>query len=160
MKIDFEIDDKQVRRLIRRLIDSGKDLSSAMRVVSEHLRAVADEAFERTQSPDGKKWAPLSPVTLARRRGSNSAKPLQDTGRLVNSITASHGKDYAQTGTNVIYAAIQQFGAKKGQFRSSPPVPWGNIPARPFFGLSENHKKEIQDLLRDQIRKATKNIKS
>lgn len=98
---------------------------------------LADNArltFRDQADPWGRTWAPLSPVTVARRRGSG-AKALLDTGRLRNSITHKADADTVTVGTNVRYAPTHQFGARKGQYRARPPIPWGNVPARAFLPI-------------------------
>jgi len=52
---------------------------------------------------------------------------------------------------------VQQFGAKKGQFgktRRGAPIPWGNIPARPFLGVSVSDRSDILAILAEHLRKA------
>ena len=85
-------------------------------------------------------WAGLSPVTLARRAHGGGAI-LQDSGELKGSIKASHTVDTATVGTNLKYAPTHQFGAKQGEFGRSDrntPLPWGDIPARPFIPMDKN----------------------
>ncbi len=85
-------------------------------------------------------WAGLSPVTLARRAHGGGAI-LQDSGLLKKSINASHTVDTATVGSNSEYAATHQFGAKQGEFGRSDrntPLPWGDIPARPFVPMDKN----------------------
>ena len=84
-------------------------------------------------------WAGLSPVTLARRAHGGGAI-LQDSGILKKSINASHTDDTATIGTNLVYAPTHQFGAKMGQYghTAKSPIPWGNIPARPFIPIDKN----------------------
>ncbi len=93
-------------------------------------------------------------------------QPLRDTGRLMNSITRKATGSEVRVGTNVVYAAVHHFGAKRGSFgtkevtvkphtrlinqvfgrpltkarkvnvrahQRSMPMPWGDIPARPFM---------------------------
>jgi phage gpG-like protein len=52
------------------------------------------------------------------------------------------------------------FGARQGAFgrtRRNGPIPWGNIPARPFLPISENgemnafDKEEIRDILTNAV---------
>ena len=48
------------------------------------------------------------------------------------------------------YAGTHQFGAKKGQYGSTSrgqPIPWGDIPAREFLGLSDDDESEIVDIV-------------
>ena len=85
-------------------------------------------------------WAGLSPVTLARRAHGGGAI-LQDSGELKGSIKASHTVDTATVGSNLKYAPTHQFGARQGEFGRSDrntPLPWGDIPARPFIPMDKN----------------------
>lgn len=148
-----DIDDRAVRAALDRLIRSADDLTPAMRAISETLADSAERAFDEQRDPaTGQAWAPLSPVTLGRRRG-GGGRILQDTGRLAASITARHGRDYAEAGTNVIYGATQFFGARKGAFGRSGrgPIPWGDIPARPYLGVGDDERDEILDILRRHL---------
>jgi len=76
------------------------------------------------------------------------------TPRRCNSATS------ASVGTNLKYATTQHYGAKQGQFghgnyktkQGSFPIPWGDIPPRPFFGFNSQHHNEITDTIADHIR--------
>jgi phage virion morphogenesis protein len=71
-------------------------------------------------------------------------KPLiGETRNLSSTITY----DVVEGGTTLLvgspekYASTHQFGAKKGAYgstRHGAPIPWGDIPARPFSGLSHD----------------------
>ena len=52
---------------------------------------------------------------------------LQDTGRLMGSVSTDHDDRQAVVGTNVVYGAIHQFGGKTGRNESV------ELPARPFL---------------------------
>jgi len=57
-------------------------------------------------------------------------------------------------GSVLEYAAVQQFGAKKGAFgrtRRGAPIPWGDIPPRPFLGLSDADRRSILDLIAEHL---------
>ena len=57
-------------------------------------------------------------------------------------------------GSPSIYAGTHQFGAEKGAFGATSrgdPIPWGNIPARPFLGLSGDDETEIGNLITDYL---------
>ena len=43
---------------------------------------------------------------------------------------------------------MQQFGAKRGQFGAAP---WGDIPARPFLGASDDDQANIVRLVRSYL---------
>jgi phage gpG-like protein len=50
-------------------------------------------------------------------------------------------------GSNKEYAAMQQFGGTKAQF----PHLWGDIPARPFMGVSDDDERELLALVHDHL---------
>jgi phage gpG-like protein len=61
-------------------------------------------------------------------------------------------------GTNVIYAPTHQFGARQGQYgryatrrRTSIPIPWGDVPARPFLGVSAEDERVILNLIKANL---------
>ena len=59
-----------------------------------------------------------------------------------------------EVGSLFVYAGTHQFGAEKGSFGSTAkgtPIPFGDIPARPFLGLSDADGDELTDILRDFI---------
>ena len=152
MKIDIKIKDQSALRALNLLVRRGDDLSPAMQAIAGVLADNIEEAFQSEQSPEGSVWSPLSDTTIKRRVKFSywPGQKLQQTGRLANSITSSFGRDYAIAGTNVIYAATHQFGAKKGSFgsdRHGRPIPWGDIPARPFLGLSDEGIHEIEKII-------------
>ena len=52
-----------------------------------------------------------------------------------------------EVGSTRIYAGAHQFGARRGACgtnKKGAPIPWGDIPARPFLGVSDADKKTIQ----------------
>lgn len=60
------------------------------------------------------------------------------------------GQASVEVGSSMEYSAVQQFGAKRGAFgstRRGAPIPWGDIPARPFLGLSSGDKAAILDII-------------
>ena len=158
----IQIEDQQVRNALQRLITADTDLSPVTSVIATHLESITKDAFEKEQDPaTGKPWAPLSAVTLRRRTKSDhvsagGASKLQVSNNLLGSILADYDATTASIGTNLKYATTQHYGARQGQFgrgnyktkQGSFPIPWGNIPPRPFFGLNSQHHNEITDLIR------------
>lgn len=134
------------------------------------LKEIGEDVVESTKlrftdgkGPDGNKWAPLSAATLLRRRKKGKgAQPLLDTGSLRNSITKRVDARSVWVGTNVVYAPTHQFGATKGAFgtgkyktrKGSFPIPWGNIPARPYLGFSRDDQAEIVAIIQRRIAEA------
>lgn len=177
MSATIEVNDAEVRAAFNRLLAAGEKPRPYLDAIGNALANSARLRFAAGVEPSGKPWEPLSPVTIALRRkgkGAGSAKPLLDTGRLRNSITYRVGANQVIVGTNVIYARMQHFGARMGAFgrysqigrvrkyglgtfkgsagtKKGFPIPWGNVPARPFLGVSAEDKTEILDILRTKI---------
>ena len=135
------------------------DWTPVMEQIGEYLVMSTKERFKKGESPDGAKWAPKSASTLARygARKSNrvDVRPLfGPSGSLSSQIFHEAGPAHVAVGSNLIYAAVQQFGAGKGAFgtmANGSPIPWGNIPARPFLGLSPEDETNILALVVDYL---------
>lgn len=94
--------------------------------------------FQKEQG-ETRKWVPLSERTVRRRRGGSSA-PLQDTGRLKGSIRFKAFSNRAEVFTNIIYAAVHNYGYKKL-----------NIPKRDFMWIDRKTRKNIVGYLEKYI---------
>ena len=153
--VTVTIDDSQVRSMLGRLQRNLDDWTPAMKSIGEFLVGRIKLGFHDGSDPWGAPWLPLSAVTVARRRQA-SGQPMRDTGRLMNSITSRvTGPHTVDVGTNVKYAATHQFGARKGQYgrtRRGTPIPWGNVPARPFMPLRGNRADLPVDWTREIVR--------
>lgn len=155
--IKIEIDDREVRAALAELAARVGDLTPVMQEIGEVLVESSKQRFAKSQAPDGSPWAPNRPVTLARKSGS---RPLiGETKSLSEQIHARAGRDRVEIGSTMQYAATQQFGARRGQFgktRRGAPIPWGDIPARPFLGLSADDRDAVLEIVAEQIGSALK----
>lgn len=127
---------KKTQKKFDKLEKNLKNPGPAMKVIAGLLDKDVNEHFQKTQGPDGR-WAPLK-----HRQG----KPLQDKGTLRLSIQQMYSKTTAMVYTRLVYARMQNFGAKKGAFgknKNGNPIPWGNVPARTFMWLSNKMKAKI-----------------
>jgi len=153
--IKIEIDDRQVLDALRRLQEAGTDLRPAFQALGEYLVESTKRRFAEGRAPDGSPWVPNSPATLARKRGS---RPLiGESRRLGNEIHYRAGPTSLELGSSLEYAAVQQFGARKGQFgrnRRGSPIPWGDIPPRPFLGLSETDQATVLEIIQEHLEAA------
>lgn len=130
--ITIEVDDDGILRGLERLGEKLEDMRPVMAEIGEALREASMEAFDTETAPDGRRWKPLSPVTIARRRGGPPYRILQDTGTLRQSITRQVDSPLSVVvGTRVSYGAKHQFGS-------------GRVPARPFLGVSDEARSEIE----------------
>ena len=152
MSIEIRYDDREVRRGLNRLLRAAEDLSPAMREIAAHLVDSSEQALEDQASPEGTPWAPLAESTQKQRRrqGYGGAKPiLERSGDLFRSIMGHHDETSAVAGTNLVYAALQQFGGTADM----PPGP-AAVPARPFLGVGADAREDILDTVREHLRRA------
>lgn len=132
------------------------------RALAEGITSRTIQRFDEQRAPDGSPWPPLSPSTLMqevrprdRLRGGGISRRAQErmakrkalirTGRLRSSISWKVRGTRIYVGTNVVYAAIHQFGGFAGRGRRV------RIPARPFLGLSQTDVEEAEALLREWL---------
>jgi len=108
MRIDVR--DQRVRALLEGLLRRSHDLTPAMREIGEIVRESVMRNFREQRAPDGTAW---KPSWRALREG---GKTLIDTATLRNSIHVRPGPDRVAVGTPVEYAAVHQFGARRGSF--------------------------------------------
>lgn len=125
--LTIDISNTEVLKKLEQLSHKIDDMTPVLRDIGEHIASEIDLCFTDASDPYGNPWAELSDVTVARRRN-NSNKPLNDTGRLKNSITTNViDNKTVEVGTNVEYAITHQKGAKKGQYGKTSrgaPIPW------------------------------------
>ena len=159
--IQIEFDDSQVRAALDALTDAGRDLRPAMMEIGETLLNSARERFVDEEAPDGSAWAPLSEGTL-RAKKRNRGRILTRDGYLGGTLAHRADSDSVEIGSPRIYAGTHQFGAERGAFgvtsRGSP-IPWGDIPARPFLidaagRLAPDDERAIVDVVIDHLQDA------
>ena len=131
-----------------------------LKSIGEDVMQSTKERFKTATAPDGRAWAPNSPVTLARFAGRwGGKKGAQRAGQKTPLIGESRqlsrtinwqlkGKNAVAIGTPMIYGATHQFGAAKAPRGRGP---WGAIPARPFLGLSSADEQHIKALVKRLI---------
>lgn len=110
--ITVKITDNGVKEAMASLSRRMADPSPIMQAIAEALATQTAENFITESGPLGK-WPPLkSPRKKRAGQRDQTAQLLQDSGRLRNSITATGIGNTAVVGTNVVYAAIHQFGGQ------------------------------------------------
>lgn len=147
VKVKFNLADieKSAKKLAL-LSDKNRRLELSDRLAGV-LESGTINRFELGQSPEGTPWKPVQ-------RG---GKPLIKKGLLMTSITSNATEDYAEVGSNLVYAAIHQTGgtikaraarflcfAYPGGFAKVKQV---TIAARPYLGISTADEKGIQNVL-------------
>lgn len=137
----IEIDDARILAALRNLQQLAGDLRPALAEIGEDLIDSTKQRFVTSTAPDGGDWALNSVLsTLLYKEGD---MPLVNYGTLSESIQKNVTRDTLEVGSTMKYAAMQQFGGTKEEF----PHLWGDIPARPFLGLSDEDKSDILAVL-------------
>lgn len=133
----IEWDDRAIREALQNLQRQVSNLRPVLLAVGEDLVDSTKRRFETSTGPNGQRWDDNSVVTIDK-KGRN--KPLVDQGNLMRQISYDvFGGNTLIIGSTMEYAAMQQFGGSKSEF----PNLWGDIPARPFLGISEDDESEI-----------------
>lgn len=174
--ITVEIDTAEVQAALDRVAAHLTDMSDLMNEIGMFLVASTEQRFKDGKDPQGNPWAARSPVTIRHYEltGQSFGPVLHKTGDLGSSIHHQYDATSVSIGTNLIYSAVQQFGAARGSFdvwtgmvpidKKNPdrgqrfhmmPIPWGNIPARPFIGLSAEDRTNILDTVEEWLAEIT-----
>jgi phage virion morphogenesis protein len=160
--VHFEVTGvEQVAAALRRAIAQTQNMHGlhegiAVLIENSTRRRIAEDK----RSPDGAAWPAWSPAYAATRGSGHSL--LQGQGDLLDSIQSVATAASAEVGSNLVYAAIHQFGGttkpheirpkrKKalafgGGFFARVQHPGSEIPARPYLGLDEDDRRDIEEL--------------
>ena len=163
--VTIKLNDSGVRAALEKLrlgLPLGGSMLPAMQNMGRVLKTGAQLRFRSTSGPDGAAWE------KSFRAKHEGGQTLSLSRRLRNSITYTATGSSATVGTNVVYAAIHQFGgtvrAKNAQFLSIPVTPAARAAGSPrnMAGLHVaqtlkgqfilvNDKGVTQFLLRNQV---------
>lgn len=148
----IEIKDDEITAALDRLLLDLGDMTEVMQEIGELLMASTKDRFTKGEAPDGSKWAAKSQTTLnaygARKSNRVDSRPLfGPSGMLSSQIFYEVGSNQVEVGSNRVYAAMMQFGGTKAAF----PHLWGDIPARPFLGVSEDDRAGILATVEDWL---------
>ena len=159
--IQFEFEAASVFAQLDRARALLADMTPVYQDIGEYMVKATRDRFLTGTAPDGSRWRQKSPTTLAeyiRRGDGNRPNPLiGPSGRLGKEIAVLVTKDSAEIGSSLIYSGVMQFGAAKGAFGTTSrggPVPWGDIPARPWLGISAEDERNILDVVDEHLDEA------
>ncbi len=146
--IEIEFNDDTLTPALTRVAAALGDMTPVMQDIGELWLASTQDRVLRGETPEGQQFAPRSPVTLARyaELGFSFGQPLNRSGEMRSQLSTEAGPDHVRIGSNAIQAAVMQFGAAKGAFGRTArggSIPWGDIPARPFLGISEDDRTDF-----------------
>lgn len=136
--VAFSVDAAALRAAIARFEGLRLDDADLLDRVGAVTEGAARRRIDEDKAaPDGTPWAPWSERTAARRRGGQSL--LQREGDLLDSLGFETRGAAVETGSPLVYAAIQQFGGAE--------VGRPTHPARPYLGLSADDEQDLADVL-------------
>ena len=166
VEIQVSATNKKIAAALKRLARRTDNLRPVMERIGVFLENSVLRRFETQTAPDGTPWLRSERAEL------EHGQTLTDTGRLRASITRVVESRSTAVGTNVVYAAIHQFGGttparvikprrKKALFwpGARHPVksvnhPGSEIGARPFLGLSGEDEQGVLDIINNYISSA------
>lgn len=164
-----EIKDEELQNAFAGLAKAAKDSRPIRAQIGEMMVDSTKQRFSTSTAPDGTPWAKNSPTTLmlylgkfkgsfgkkggltkkGTERAGNKRPLIGETGSLASQIFYNLGDASVAWGSTMIYAAPQQFGALKHEFKGV--APWGDIPARRFLGLSGDDRSNILDSIAEYL---------
>lgn len=164
IEFEIDIDDRQIATFFGQLRDRLSDMTPVMQDIGELMVDSTKQRFIAGEGPDGTAWEPKSEATISAylaRGDTPDFRPLFGPSRRLSSeisYRVGTGGQSVEWGSSLIYAAVQQFGAQKGAFGTNArgsSIPWGNIPARPFLGLSTEDEDKLKSLLQEWLESAS-----
>ncbi|AKO97616.1 MULTISPECIES: phage virion morphogenesis protein [Marinovum] len=162
--IKTSLDDAELTAGLARIKAHVTDMSDLMQDLGELLTDSTKSRFAEGAAPDGTPWAPKSQTTIdgyqqREKKARVDFRPLfGPTGRLSSEVFYQAGTTSMEIGSALIYSAVQQFGAGKGQFGTAAngsSIPWGDIPARPFIGLSDEERANVNAEILEYLARIT-----
>ena len=156
----FTLTDQGLEAQLDALIARGGNLTPAFDDIGEDMIAVTINAFEKSQSPEGVPWLPSA---AAKAEGRKTLIDQGMRGGLEGSFGRIPGPTGVVYGTNVVYAAIHQFGGSFAHHGRSKGADQGtgfgsvfasalvSLPARPFIGASDKDIARWEGTLRDYL---------
>jgi phage virion morphogenesis protein len=142
VRLQYKFDDTKAKELLNRL---SRFQSRAMfEDIGSYLDSEATNRFKEGKDPWGNGWIP------SLRALEEGRSTLVDHRHLRDSITHQTFIDGSgvEHGSDMIYAAIHQFGGKAGRNRAV------TLPARPFIGVSPDDESQINATVEDHIQRA------
>jgi len=154
LTLTTQVDDREVRRAFSRLQGVMDNTTPIMAAIGTGIVGSTHQRFITQTAPDGSPWAALNPEYAA---GKRNSRILTESGRLRDSISSRPSRNAVAVGTNVIYAAIHQFGGTIKPKNASHLIFKINgrtvgaksvtIPDRPFLGISTDDEVMIAEVV-------------
>lgn len=152
--------DREIRELSARITN----MRPVWQDIGELLLASTERRFVTQTAPDGSKWAANKQLTIdlwlqregrtgkAAERATARKRILTQSGALSQSLSYQviGGGTSVEITSMTPYAGTHQFGAPARSFRGGR-TPWGDIPARPFLGISKTDERGILETIEEHL---------
>lgn len=143
--IENRVDNRRVLDALNGLAKRTQDMRPAFQDLGEYFIESTKRRFSTKTAPDGTSWKDNSQVTID---GKGKNDPLiGESRRLSNEIHYRAGSTSLEWGSSLVYAGMQQNGGLKAAY----PHLWGDIPARPFLGLSSEDEAMALEILQEHL---------
>lgn len=164
--VTVSVKDREVRDALRRILARVGNLRPALDEIGARLEASTENRFERQVDPDFVPWPP------SLRAKEENGQTLTDTQRLRASISRHVRPKAVMVGTNVVYAAIHQFGgttpARTIRPRNKKALAWpgaehpvakvehpgSEMPKRSFLGVDSADRRAILRIVSRHLEQA------
>lgn len=138
--IKITLNDTQVVESLQKIANQLENPRKLYGILGETLKKIHTDRFKAETDPDGNKWEPLAPRTLAlKRKRGKSTKILRQDGYLADKTAYNVSDDSVEFGSSQIYARLHQFGGRAGKGKKV------TVPKRPWLGTGD---RDNQLLLR------------
>ena len=165
VRLTVVLDDAAALGAMARLRAMMADLTPVTTAIGVGLADNVRDRFEQGVDPAGNPWAPLLPAYASVKQGPGILRgPNASSSGLMASITSAAAGDQVVVGSNKVYAAVHQFGARIKPknaralvFRLASGVVrvrGVTIPARPYLGISEADHETIEDVVEGFLARA------
>lgn len=116
------------------------DLNRLEKSIGLEMAEIARDHIEEHKTPEGQQMKPWSEKYEKRVRDSGDRRDILmgPERRLHHSISYMITNEGIYYGSNMVYAAVHQWGWKEK-----------NVPARPYLGMGPEEKQGIEDILED-----------
>lgn len=143
--LKIKVDSGGFGEFLRKL--TADDLWQLEKSIGLEMAEIARDHLEEHKTPEGRQMAAWSPAyeEKVRRSGETRDILLGPERRLHRSMSFRVEQDGIYYGSNMVYAAVHQWGWKEK-----------NIPARPYLGMGPEEKQGIEDILDSFSRRLAK----